>query len=464
MTYQATTLDRRSLLSGVVAASFAGSWSSRAKGAVLFEGLKPEFDGAVISGLPLYELARTAWTNVSPRPGFPEGRFNLVTQRRVLSTPVNREVTAPNNDTLYVSVRIDLSTGPVLIDIPDIPDRYFSVQFMDAFTDTFHAIGTRATGGRGGRLRLVPAGVTVVDRSDIPTVVSPTLDVWMLARILIDGPDDLPVVNALQDQFQVTPSGRRPVNEWLPTIPMLNPDPQMFLAVCSALLTRCQADDLRVIRALRYSSVGLERSLTGGWDRLSPEIQAAWPEQLRLALAALTTAENGLQAVINGWSYSSPETGRAGANDRMRAAIALGGLAALPPEEANYMLAVSDAAGAALMGDRRYRLRLPPGGVPVDAFWSLTSYSREPDGRRFLVENPIGRYSIGDRTRGLVLEPDGSLVIHLSATAPEAGARANWLPIAPGPFQVSFRAYLPRDEIRQGRWRLPALERLDRPL
>ena len=461
MMHRATALDRRLLLTGGVAASLAGSWASRSQAAVRSDGLQPEFDGAVISGLPLYEVARTAWTNVSPRPEFPEGRFNQVTQRRTLSTPANREVTAPNNDTLYVSVRIDLGTGPVLIDIPDIPDRYFSVQFMDAFTDTFHAIGTRATGGRGGRMRLVPPGISFTDLPGIPTVVAPTLDVWMLGRILIDGPDDLPIVNALQDRFQVTPSARRPASEWLPTLPGPNPDPQTFLAVCSALLTRCQPDDPRVVRALRYSGVGLERTLTGGWSRLAPSVQAAWPEQLRLSLAALAGGENGLQTIVGGWSYSTPETGRAGENDRIRAAIALGGLAALPQEEAMYMLAVSDAQGGSLTGERSYRFRLPAGGVPVDAFWSLTSYSREPDGRRFLVDNPIDRYSIGDRTRGLVFQPDGGLIIELSATPPQGDRLANWLPIAPGPFQVSFRAYLPREDIRQGRWRLPALERIE---
>ena len=45
---------------------------------------------------------------------------------------------------------------------------------------------------------------------------------------------------------------------------------------------------------------------------------------------------------------------------------------------------------------------------PVDAFWSLTMYD-VPD--FFLVANPIDRYSIGDRTPGLVRGADGSLTI-----------------------------------------------------
>jgi hypothetical protein len=39
--------------------------------------------------------------------------------------------------------------------------------------------------------------------------------------------------------------------------------------------------------------------------------------------------------------------------------------------------------------------------MPVDAFWSLSMYGPSPDGRRFFVDNPMRRYAIGYRTRGL---------------------------------------------------------------
>ena len=113
-----------------------------------------------------------------------------------------------------------------------------------------------------------------------------------------------------------------------------------------------------------------------------------------------------------------------------------------------------------MSGASRYRWRLPPGGVPVDAFWSLTMYWVTPEGRYFLVENPINRYSIGDRTQGLVREPDGSLDILLQHERPEGVMAANWLPAPQGPMRLALRAYLPREALRRRTWRVPPLRRV----
>ena len=61
-----------------------------------------------------------------------------------------------------------------------------------------------------------------------------------------------------------------------------------------------------------------------------------------------------------------------------------------------------------------------------------------------LVENPIGRYSLGDRSPSLRYEPDGSLRLHLGAAPPRDAARhGNWLPAPAGPFYVALRLYVP---------------------
>ena len=123
-----------------------------------------------------------------------------------------------------------------------------------------------------------------------------------------------------------------------------------------------------------------------------------------------------------------------------------------------YLMAGTDSAGAPLTGASSYTFSLPAGGAPVDAFWSLSMYEPDGAGRLFFVDNPIGRYSIGDRTRGLGVKDDGSVHIALSATAPTN--TSNWLPAPNGPFRVSFRAYLPRASLRNGQWRLPAIARV----
>ena len=79
-----------------------------------------------------------------------------------------------------------------------------------------------------------------------------------------------------------------------------------------------------------------------------------------------------------------------------------------------------------------------------------------------LVDNPIDRYAIGDRTPGLRPDADGGLTLYLQHAPPtDAAAHANWLPAPAGDFYVCLRAYVPREALLDGRYALPALDRLD---
>ena len=78
----------------------------------------------------------------------------------------------------------------------------------------------------------------------------------------------------------------------------------------------------------------------------------------------------------------------------------------------------------------------------------------------YLVENPIDRYSIGDRTPGLRRAADGSLTLSIQRDPPdEPDARANWLPMPPGRFRPILRLYQPREAVFDGSYELPAIVR-----
>ncbi len=72
----------------------------------------------------------------------------------------------------------------------------------------------------------------------------------------------------------------------------------------------------------------------------------------------------------------------------------------------------------------------------------------------------IERYSIGDRTPGLVHGDDGALTITIQHDAPHGDARANWLPAPTAPFYLLMRMYLPSMDVLNGQYEIPGIQRL----
>jgi hypothetical protein len=129
----------------------------------------------------------------------------------------------------------------------------------------------------------------------------------------------------------------------------------------------------------------------------------------------------------------------------VNAAGAAIGLYGNDKEEANNYTCSTDIDGKPLNGSgSRYRLRFEKGNLPpVKAFWSITMY--QPPLVQ-MVENPIKRYSIGDRTRGLKYGEDGSLTLYIQHKTPGPEWESNWLPCPNGPFMLALRNYWPDEE------------------
>lgn len=409
---------------------------------------------AALKAYPVYAVARTE--SETRLRGNRTGSVDAGGLRHGtrLSGPRDRWVTTPNNDTLYSSAFLDLSQGPAELDIPALPDRYHSVAVMDARTDNWLVLGTR-DGDQGPRtIRLVfgdgdtgarpPEGDRIVT-----TYRSPTTRVWLLIRTLVDGPDDLAAAQAAQQGFVLRAPAPPPAGaDILPVVP----DPATLLRVANPVIA---ANPHLQDPALAETGYG---GAADAFDTLPAWRQWLWRivlprlfERMRADIAA------GPRESADGWSHTPPGIGTAEAADGLRAAVALAGLGALPADEAVYWSAVRDSSGAELEGGRTYRLKVPA-NVPARAFWSLSMYERLPDGRLFFVENPIQRYTVGNRTPGLAHDADGGLTLILAPTDPGAGA--NWLPTPPrGPMTVIFRAYLPESPIQRAEWRLPPIER-----
>ncbi len=408
--------------------------------------------------LPVYEFMRTRWQDVENPQNAARVAPNAPQHWRRLADHTTRDITTPNNDTLYSSAWLDLTGGPLLVRVPDTANRYYSVAFMDLFTNNFAYVGRRVTGTGAGEFVLVGPDWRGAPSSGQRVIQAPTNDVWMFVRILVDGPGDLPAVQALQDQFTIEILGTatpRPAS----VAPRPN-DPENFLTIVNHALSRNSVPAWERGLLERLSFVGLRPGDADAWSKLPEATRTRAREAFpvfRAQLPALAAASLRQHA---GWAYPPPHIGNFGSDYVFRALIGLVGMGALEPAEAMYARAQTDAGGSGFNGSQRYRLRLAPGGIPVDAFWSLSIYELMPDGRRFFADNPLRRYSIGDRTRGLKPNPDGSLDVWIQQASPGADKEVNWLPAPPGAFHLLLRAYQPRQEFRDGRFRLPPVERL----
>jgi hypothetical protein len=139
-----------------------------------------------------------------------------------------------------------------------------------------------------------------------------------------------------------------------------------------------------------------------------------------------------------------------------RAGAAKGGLWGNHGYEAVYLMTHQDDHGDQLVGQNTYELTLNP-PPPVGAFWSLTMYDNQD---YYLVANPIERYSIGDRTPGIVYNADGSLTVTISNARPtDPTALANWLPAPETAFRPILRMYEPDRSVLEQKYTLPAIAR-----
>ena len=120
---------------------------------------------------------------------------------------------------------------------------------------------------------------------------------------------------------------------------------------------------------------------------------------------------------------------------------------------ANYMQTFKDRDGEHFDGGKTYRLHIPP-NPPASAFWSLTLYD---SATRSMLQNPTN-----DAARSgyddLPSNADGSLDLYFSPQAPE-GPESNWIETVPGRgFYPMFRLYSPTAPLFDGTWTLPDVE------
>lgn len=390
------------------------------------------------------------------------------------------EFVSVNNDTVHSIAQLDLSGGPLRLHVPDSGGAYYVLQFVDAWTDNFAYVGRRATGTAEGEWLIVPPGWAGSVPDGVRGVIdAPTSVVTVAGRYACDGPGDLPRVRALQERLTLAPLDGRPHRTGLPAPEPGVPEELRFFEELRVWMADFPPSAADQAYQDRFQPLGLLEEGPSPYAAAGPALVDALTKGLERGRARVegvsragTSGGGGRPGSWNAdphlFDYNldhfgvgtidSPQWRIADreASYLARAVAARIGLWGNHGYEAVYAQTFQDSAGRQLNGAHSYVLRFPE-PPPVESFWSVTMYST-PD--YYLVDNPAGRYSIGDRTPGLVHADDGSLTLYLSHDRPADPARAaNWLPAPAGDFRPMLRLYTPGAAVLDGSYEIPAVER-----
>jgi hypothetical protein len=334
------------------------------------------------------------------------------------------------------------------------------LQLFDLYTHNFAYIGSRATGSEAGDFLFVgpdwngetPKGIKQIIRAETQIVGTLTRTAWT-------GEADREALVSMQRQYRIRPlseyagsqaPGPAPVHQF-PAWDEARANSIGFISYLNFILQFAPPVASEKAALDRFAKIGIGPGRKFEAATLDPAIRDSIEAGIEDGKAKLQAAIDATTSSVN--LFGTREF--LGTDYVMRRAVGAAiGICGNSKEEAYYTPYSTDAAKQPLDGSRSYILHFSKEQVPpVRFFWSMTMYDLPG---RLLVSNPIKRYAIGSRTKGLKTNADGSVDIYLQSMSPGADKESNWLPTPPkGPFYMVLRMYGPQGSLASGSWQPP---------
>jgi hypothetical protein len=389
-------------------------------------------------------------------------------------TPEDKAIQTPNSDTPYSMIGMDLRAEPMVLTVPAIEkERYYSIQLIDAYTQNFDYIGSRATGNEAGSFLIAgpgwkgetpkgetPKGVKKALRSETDLVIA-------AYRTQLFNAGDLDNVKKVQAGYKAqtlsaflgtaAPKAAPAIDFIAPLTPAAQKTSLEFFNILNFVLKFCPTVPSETALTERFAKIGVSAGKTIDASKLSPEMKTAIEQGMADAWQDLEALRKRVDAkeVTSGDMFGTREFLKNNYLYRMAAAVL--GIYGNSKQEAMYPIYAIDGDNQKLDGAHRYSLRFAAGQLPpVHAFWSVTMYDLPAS---LLVANPINRYLINSpMLPQLKKDADGGLTVLIQNESPGKDKEANWLPAPKGPFFMAMRLYWPKEEAMSGRWTAPPLQ------
>ena len=331
---------------------------------------------------------------------------------------VGMPIVAPNLTSMTGGMFIDISGGPVTIEIPEVKDRYIVYQLVDVFTHNFHYLGTRSNEGDAGQFVFHNKHQQIPDDTDDSPILMEGDHAIMVVRIDIQDRSEMDRVLEIQNAIKVidAPNTSR-------TYPAYNKEKAFspsFVDYINELLTEIPESERELFKM--FEPIGIFN-------------------KAELSDAQLKTIQSGIdsayQAIINESDNLIVGNGYFGVTELFgtreflnenylgRAPGAHFGLWGNSKEEANYYMLKTTGEGHIYFSKEE----LPP--LTDIGLWSVTIH----DKNTLVHKNEYARYVL--TMDDMKFNDDGSLTLHISSN-PEGD---NWLYTPGDDMTILIRAY-----------------------
>ncbi len=382
------------------------------------------------------------------------------------SSPQDTDIVSPNNDSPYSYSWVDTRAEPWVLTMPKIEsNRFYTSQWDDLWGFVLDNPGSVEDGNDGVNVLLASPNWS----GDLPDGVARVIQgdsnfLGTLTRTQLLEPKDLPNVQKIQKEYQLQPLstylGKQapkaaPTIQWKPWIDGVETT-DGFWSYVNFLLTFTTPNPQDKPIQGRMAKIGLAAGKSWDSSSLDKDISAAVAAGMQDAIAELNERAN----TITDPSLFFRSREDLNKDYFNRALGVYVGIFGNVKKVSVYFATANDDKGELFDGGKHNNAvtftadQIPP----AKNFWSFTMYKLP---QRWLVDNPIDRYSIGSPTPGLKTAADGSITIYMQAKSPGEDKESNWLPAPEGPFWPILRTYGPDETILDGTWKLPAIKRVE---